>query len=68
MVPDGIGNWIRRRATKTPDTPAIVFRDEEITYRALAQRTDRLAAALAARGVRKGDRVAYLGGNHPSFV
>ena len=29
---------------------------------------DRLANALRDRGVAKGDRVAYLGENHPSFV
>ena len=68
MVPEGLGNWIRRRAYKSRNFTAIIFRDQEITYEALSQRIDRLAAALRDRGVRKGDRVAYLGGNHPSFV
>lgn len=68
MVPDGIGSWVRRRAYKSRNFIAINFREQEITYGELAQRIDRLATALAARGVRKGDRVAYLGGNHPSFV
>ena len=68
MVPEGIGNWIRRRAYKSRHFTAVVFRDREITYEELSQRIDRLAAALSARGVRKGDRVAYLGDNHPSFV
>ncbi len=65
---EGIGNWIRRRAVKSRDFPAIVFRDREVTYRELSDRVDRLAFALAARGVVKGTRVAYLGGNSPAFI
>lgn len=68
MAPDGIGNWIRRRAVTSRGRPAIVFRDEPTTYEELADRIDRLASALRARGVEPGDRVAYLGNNHPSFV
>jgi len=68
MHVEGIGNWIRRRAVKSRNFPAIVFRGRETTYGELAQRVDRLAAALAERGVAPGDRVAYLGGNHPSFI
>jgi fatty-acyl-CoA synthase len=65
---EGIGNWIRRRAGKSRDFTAVVFRDRELTYAELSIRIDRLAAALAARGITKGSRVAYLGGNHPSFI
>jgi len=68
MVPDGIGDWVRRRAVKSRGHLAVIFRDVETSYDALADRIDRLAAALAARGVVKGDRVAYLGNNHPSFI
>jgi len=68
MVPEGIGTWIRRRAVKSRGFPAIVFRDDEITYEQLAERIDALAAALRERGVEKGDRVAYLGNNHPSLI
>ncbi|GAA2749389.1 acyl-CoA synthetase [Amnibacterium kyonggiense] len=68
MIPEGIGGWLRRRAATSPDHPAIVFQREAIPYRALADRVDRLAAALQGLGVGPGDRVAYLGANHPSFV
>ncbi|HEY8588705.1 MAG TPA: long-chain fatty acid--CoA ligase [Naasia sp.] len=47
---------------------AVVFRDRSMSYEELAGRVDRLAAALQHRGVQEGDRVAYLGGNHPSFL
>ncbi|MFE7650174.1 acyl-CoA synthetase [Streptomyces phaeoluteigriseus] len=45
------------------------FRGERSTdYRTLHTRTTRLAHTLRARGVRRGDRVAYLGPNHPSYL
>jgi long-chain acyl-CoA synthetase len=39
-----------------------------LTYRQLAEQTDRFAAALHALGVRKGDRVAVMLPNLPQFV
>ncbi|MFC5502469.1 long-chain fatty acid--CoA ligase [Lysinimonas soli] len=68
MTSDSLGTWPRRRAVKSADHPAILFRDHATSYAELAARVDRLAAALQARGVGFGDRVAYLGNNHPSFV
>jgi len=68
MVPDGIGDWIHRRTVKSRGHTAVVFRDEELSYEELAARIDRLAAALRERAVSRGDRVAYLGNNHPSFI
>jgi fatty-acyl-CoA synthase len=38
------------------------------TYGQLHTRSTRLAHALRAHGVNAGDRVAYLGPNHPAFV
>lgn len=68
MVPEGIGSWVRRRAVKSRGHTALAFRGEEVTYDELADRIDALAGALIGRGVAKGDRVAYLGNNHPSFI
>lgn len=68
MIPEGIGTWPRRRRIKSGARAAIVFRDQPISYATLADRVDRLAAALQERGVAAGDRVAYLGNNHPSFI
>jgi long-chain acyl-CoA synthetase len=53
---------------RTPDRPAVVFYGREITYRELREATDRLAAALAALGVSKGDRVALYLLNSPQFI
>lgn len=67
-TPEGIGDWIARRAITAPQHPAIVFRDKPLTYAELAERIEHLASALVAHGVRRGDRVAYLGNNHPSLI
>ena len=68
MVPDGIGNWLRRRAVSSAGRPALVFRGRRTGYAELADRVDRLASALQGEGIERGHRVAYLGDNHPSFI
>jgi fatty-acyl-CoA synthase len=52
----------------TPDRVALSHGDRHITYAELNERVDRLASALRGIGVKAGDRVAYLGVNHPSYA
>jgi len=47
-------------AESRPDVLALVCRGERLTYRELLARVEALAAALAARGIGKGARVATL--------
>ncbi|MFF4037477.1 o-succinylbenzoate--CoA ligase [Streptomyces sp. NPDC001816] len=68
MRNEGLGSWPARRARKTPHRTALVHGDRSTDYRTLHTRTTRLARALRARGVRRGDRVAYLGPNHPAYL
>ncbi|MET9885799.1 long-chain fatty acid--CoA ligase [Streptomyces sp. NPDC006430] len=68
MLNQGIGSWPARRARKTPDRTAVVHGDRTLTYRELHQRVLRLAHGLRALGVASGDRIAYLGPNHPAFL
>ncbi|WP_084965201.1 acyl-CoA synthetase [Thermoactinospora rubra] len=68
MRNEGIGSWTARRARKTPGKPAVVHEDTRLTYAELHRRVCRLAHALRGLGVRRGDRVAYLGQNHPAFL
>ncbi len=63
MANHGLGSWPGRRARINPDGVALRQGERALTYAELAARVGRLAAALAGRGVRKGDRVAYLGLN-----
>jgi fatty-acyl-CoA synthase len=68
MFNQGLGSWTARRARMSPDRVAVVHDDFERTYRQLHDRATRLAHALAGLGVRHGDRVAYLGPNHPALL
>src|SRR5215470_20355860 len=64
----GIGSWIERRARTAPDGVALIAGDRSLTYPELAGRVRRLANGLRTLGVAKGDRVAWLGPNHPAFL
>ncbi|CCK26163.1 O-succinylbenzoate-CoA ligase [Streptomyces davaonensis JCM 4913] len=68
MRNEGTGSWPARRARKTPHRTALVHGDTTRTYAELHDRVTRLAHALRARGLRRGDRIAYLGPNHPSYL
>ena len=63
-----IGTWIERRASIAPDHIAVIFGDTHRTYADLAGRVRRLAHQLWALGVKRADRVAWLGPNHPAFL
>ena len=64
----GVGSWIERRARIAPDQLALVAGDRSFTYAELAGRVRRLANGLQRLGVGRGDRVAWLGPNHPAFL
>ncbi len=67
-TPDvGLGRMIGQRATLTPNKRALTFESETWTYAELLGRIDRLATGLRSGGVDAGDRVAFLGLNHPAY-
>ncbi|MEU9288684.1 o-succinylbenzoate--CoA ligase [Streptomyces sp. NPDC048275] len=68
MRNEGLGSWPARRARKTPHRTALIHGGTGVTYAELYLRTTRLAHALRALGLRRGDRIAYLGPNHPSYL
>jgi long-chain acyl-CoA synthetase len=53
---------------QAPSRAAVAFYGRSITYRELREATDRLACALSALGVKKGDRVALYLLNSPQFI
>ena len=62
----GIAEWIDRHARRAPDATAIRFEGAVITYGDLARLTARAARFLAHDlGLAAGERIAYLGANHP---
>ncbi|MFH5824319.1 long-chain fatty acid--CoA ligase [Georgenia sp. AZ-5] len=64
----GIGSWPARRVKNGARRTALVYGDRVDTYADVERRTRQLANALRAAGVHKGDRVAYVGFNHPSLL
>ncbi len=57
-----------RRARRTPDRVAVIHAGDRVTYAQVHDRVTRLAHGLRGLGVRRGDRVGYLGPNHPAFL
>lgn len=63
-VPELFDEATSRLAAQT----AVVFYGRSISYRELREATDRMAHALAALGVKKGDRVGLYLLNSPQFI
>lgn len=59
--------YLRAWAKQQPQRPAVIFYGHVTTYADLDQQSDRFAALLQAKGVRKGDRVAVFLPNCPQF-
>lgn len=55
-----LGEMLARNARRSPDTVALVFGDTHVTFSEFDLRVNRLANALASRGVTPGDKVAVL--------
>ena len=68
MRNQGVGSWPARRARMSPDRAALIADGRIETYQEVRDRVYRLAHALRDLGVRRGDRVAYLGPNSPAFA
>jgi long-chain acyl-CoA synthetase len=60
--------FLTRAAHQRPEAIATVFGGRRQTYRTLIDRVARLAAALRARGVAKGDRVGILSLNSDRYI
>ena len=63
-----ISGWIAHWAQWTPGKTALRFEGRCVSYAELARAVQRAAARLAASGVSRGDRVAYLGPNCPELL
>jgi long-chain acyl-CoA synthetase len=66
--PPTLPSLFRTFPTLYPDTEALVSDDERLTYPDLDSWSERLARALAARGIKKGDRVGIAMRNCPSWI
>jgi fatty-acyl-CoA synthase len=55
-----VGEHVRRNAARFPDQTALIEGSARVSWRALDRISNRVAHALAARGVGRGDKVALL--------
>lgn len=67
MRNQSVGGWIARRAEMSPDRLGVETDLERLTYAELLLRGMELAGSLRAAGVRRGDRIAYLGGSDATY-
>jgi len=64
-----LGDWIRRQAEKGPERRALNYDEKTWNYAFFADRIERCARGLSlVMGLRPGDRIAYLGRNHPDLL
>ena len=66
-VPNNMRELIEMYQEERADEPCILWRDEEITYRQLNERTNRVANGLKALGIKKGDVVSVYLPNCPDY-
>ncbi len=57
-----------RRAQLNPERTALIFEERKILFGEFADRVRRQASLFKAEGVCVGDRVGYLGFNHPALL
>lgn len=55
-----VQDFLQKSAERLPDKVALVCDNERLTYREIDEMANRLANALRARGVQRGDRVAIF--------
>jgi len=57
-----------QQVNKTPDYTALIFKDNETTWREIDYLSNRFAHGLTALGMEKGDRVAAILTNSLEFI
>ena len=66
--PGPVFQFLENTAQKSPDHACTIFKGAVISYKEMNAITDHIAGALAAMGVKKGDRVGIFMPNTPQFV
>ena len=61
-------DFLRRSIDVYPDKAAVIFGDETLTYREFGELVGRIAAALAHKGVGRGDVVSAMMANRPEML
>ena len=59
---------LSRSAARSPEKTALVYKNQELSYRDLEAKSNQLCATLASQGVQKGDRVGILLNKSPESI
>jgi fatty-acyl-CoA synthase len=62
-----LASWLRDRTQLTPNRRALTFEGTTWSYATFLERVEKMASVLRDGGVRHGDRVAFIGLNHPTY-
>lgn len=60
-------DYVEDAVRERPEAPALLIKGRAVSWRALQEQSDAFACALAAMGVRRGDRVACVLPNCPQY-
>ena len=61
-------SFLERSTYVYPDKPAVKYKDKSYTYKEFSDRVNKLAGALKAQGIKKGDKVGFLVPNIPEML
>ena len=61
-------DYLADNARRTPDAVVVHFKERNVTFRELEERTARARGALAAQGIKHGDRVALVMSDSPEMM
>lgn len=67
-IEPSLAGTMLRRVELSPARIALIFEEQEITYQEFGDRVRRLSSLLRSGGICVGDRVGYLGLNHPALL
>jgi len=59
---------LEARASRIGDKPALIYKDQPVTYSQLLTRVNKLAHALKKLGIKRDDKVAIMLNNCPEFM
>lgn len=62
-----LGQLFDDTVAKMPDTVALIFEDQVISYKEFGNKVNKFATALADLGIKKGERVGLMGPNCPQW-
>jgi carnitine-CoA ligase len=63
-----IRDWLEYRTQHTPDFVYCIYEDQRISFRSLQTSVNRMKNGLAEVGIRPGQHVAVMLGNHPEHI